>query len=59
MYKRQSVSDDDINKAAELAAAASQPVGDHRGSEEYKRAIVKTLACRAIQTAKDRAEGGS
>ena len=54
-----SVSDDDINKAAELAAAAAQPVGDHRGSEEYKRAMVKTLACRAIQTAKDRAEGGS
>ena len=38
-----SVSSDDIDKAAELAASASQPVGDHRGSEEYKRAVVKTL----------------
>ncbi len=54
-----SVSSDDIDKAAGLAAAASQPVGDHRGSEEYKRAVVKTLTARAIQTAKDRAEGGS
>ena len=54
-----SVSSDDIDKAAELAAAASQPVGDHRGSEEYKRAVVKVLTARAVQTAKDRAEGGS
>ena len=54
-----SVSSDDIDKAAELAAAASQPVGDHRGAEEYKRAVVKVLTARAVQTAKDRAEGGS
>ena len=54
-----SVSSDDIDKAAELAAAASQPVGEHRGSEEYKRAVVKVLTARAVQTAKDRAEGGS
>ena len=54
-----SASSDDIDKAAELAASAAQPVGDHRGSEEYKRAVVKTLTARAIQTAKDRAEGGS
>jgi len=54
-----SVSSDDIDKAAELASAAAQPVGDHRGSEEYKRAVVKVLTARAVQTAKDRAEGGS
>jgi carbon-monoxide dehydrogenase medium subunit len=54
-----SVSSGDIDKAAELAAAAAQPVGDHRGSEEYKRAVVKVLTARAVQTAKDRAEGGS
>ena len=50
---------DGLAKKAGLAAAASQPVGDHRGSEEYKRAVVKTMTARAIQTAKDRAEGGS
>ncbi len=54
-----SVSINDIDKAAELAAAVSQPVGDHRGSSEYKRAVVKVLTARALQTAKDRAEGGS
>ena len=53
------VSQEDADKAAELAAAASQPVGDHRGSEEYKRAMVKTLTARAIMLAKERAEGGN
>lgn len=53
-----SVSLEDADNAAELAATAAQPVGDHRGSEDYKRAVVKTLAARAIMQAKDRAEGG-
>ena len=53
------VSQEDADKAGELAAAASQPVGDHRGSEYYKRAVVKTLTSRAIMKAKARAEGGN
>ena len=53
-----SVSKEDADKAGELAAAASQPVGDHRGSEEYKRAVVKVLTSRAIINAKERATGG-
>jgi len=53
------VSQEDADKAAELAAAASQPVGDHRGSEDYKRAMVKTLTARAVMQAKERAEGGN
>ena len=53
------VSQEDADKAGELAAAASQPVGDHRGSEDYKRAVVKTLTSRAIMKAKARAEGGN
>jgi len=48
---------EDAEKAGELAAAASQPVGDHRGSEEYKRAVVKVLTTRAILKAKSRAGG--
>ena len=40
-----------------MAADASQPVGDHRGSEEFKRAIVKTMTARAIDKAQTRAEG--
>ena len=53
------VSQEEADKAGELAAAASQPVGDHRGSEEYKRAIVKVLTSRAIMQAKERAAGGN
>ena len=54
-----SVSQEDADKAGELAAAASQPVGDHRGSEEYKRAVVKVLTSRSIMQAKERAAGGN
>jgi len=53
------ITQEDADKAGELAAEASQPVGDHRGSEEYKRAVVKVLTSRAIMQAKDRAEGGN
>jgi len=52
-----SISKEDADKAGELAAEASQPVGDHRGSEEYKRAVVKVLTSRAIMQAKERAGG--
>ena len=51
------ITQEDAEKAGELAAAASQPVGDHRGSEEYKRAVVKVLTTRAILKAKSRAGG--
>ena len=49
--------ENNIAEAAQLAADAAQPVGDHRGSEEFKRAIVKTMTTRAIDKAKTRAEG--
>ena len=47
-----------IKKAADLAAKASQPVADHRGSEAYKRSLVKTLTSRALHKAIERAKGG-
>ncbi len=53
------LTDDNIAAAGRLAAEASQPVGDHRGSEEYKRSIVEVLTTRALNKAKSRAEGGS
>jgi len=53
------VSEENIKKAGELAAEASQPIGDNRGSEEYKRSVVNTLTRRAIIKAKDRAQGGN
>ncbi len=50
--------DASIHQAAELAAAASQPVSDTRGPAEYKRAMVRTLCVRALRKALARATGG-
>jgi carbon-monoxide dehydrogenase medium subunit len=47
-----------IREAAELAAAAAQPTADLRGPVEYKRAMVRTLAARALRAAATRAAQG-
>ncbi|EFH85723.1 FAD binding domain-containing protein [Ktedonobacter racemifer] len=47
-----------IRRAADLAAAASQPTSDTRGTAEYKRAMVRTLCSRALRKASVRAAGG-
>ncbi|HEX7733948.1 MAG TPA: xanthine dehydrogenase family protein subunit M [Ktedonobacteraceae bacterium] len=48
-----------ILRAADLAAAASQPSSDTRGPAEYKRAMVHTLTSRALHKARARATGGA
>lgn len=53
-----SLDDAAIHRAADLAAAASQPVSDTRGPVEYKRAMVRTLCVRALRKARTRATGG-
>lgn len=50
--------DASIHQAADLAAAASQPINDTRGPAEYKRAMVRTLTVRALRKALARATGG-
>jgi CO/xanthine dehydrogenase FAD-binding subunit len=35
----------------------AEPVSDRRGSEDYKRDLVRVLATRALQTAARRARG--
>src|SRR5258706_1355720 len=50
--------DASIHQAADLAAAASQPVSDTRGPAEYKRGMVRTLTVRALRKALARATGG-
>ncbi len=47
-----------IRQAAALTAQAAQPNADRRGSEEYKRSLVRTLTVRALRTAVARAQGG-
>lgn len=50
--------DDNIRQAAKLAAEVAQPVADARGSEDYKRALVRTYTVRALRLAVERAKGG-
>ncbi len=47
-----------IHQAADLAAAAAHPTSDTRGPAEYKRAMVRTLAVRALHKAHARVTGG-
>ena len=56
--KGKAASDDNIKQAAKLAAEAAQPVADVRGSEDYKRSLVKTYTVRALRLAVQRAKGG-
>jgi len=52
-----SLDEANIHQAADLAAAAAQPTSDIRGPAEYKRAMVRTLAIRALRRASARARG--
>ena len=56
--KGKAASDDNIRQAAALAAEAAQPIADFRGSEDYKRSLVKTYTVRALRLAVQRAKGG-
>ena len=47
--------DETIREAARLAAAQAEPMADLRGSEEYKRDMVRVLTGRAIRLALERA----
>jgi carbon-monoxide dehydrogenase medium subunit len=46
-----------LRDAAQLAAAAANPVADQRGSAEYKRHVAGVLAARALTRAAARATG--
>jgi carbon-monoxide dehydrogenase medium subunit len=49
--------DEAIDAASRLAAEASSPTADNRGSAEYKRDLVRVLTARALRTAVARARG--
>src|SRR5206468_697233 len=51
--------DDAFQRAAELAQEITSPVSDLRGPAEYKRAMVRVLALRALHRASARAHGGA
>jgi carbon-monoxide dehydrogenase medium subunit len=50
--------DDAIREAADLAAQAAEPQADHRGSEEYKRNVVRVFCERGLRTAISAAQAG-
>jgi carbon-monoxide dehydrogenase medium subunit len=56
--KGKAASDDNIRQAAKLASEAAQPIADVRGSEDYKRSLVRTYTVRALRLAVQRAKGG-
>jgi len=51
----QSLDSATIEKAGKAAAAESEPWSDLRGTEEYKRDLVRVVAKRAIRKAIERA----
>jgi aerobic carbon-monoxide dehydrogenase medium subunit len=56
--KGKTPTDENIRQAAQLAADAAEPIADFRGSEGYKRSLVKTYTVRALRKAVERAKGG-
>jgi carbon-monoxide dehydrogenase medium subunit len=54
----QRLTDEVIRQAGQKAAEAAEPQSDQRGTEEYKRSLVKTLTIRALRMAQQRLNGG-
>src|SRR5262249_49074874 len=50
--------ENNIKEAAKLASQQAEPRTDYRGTEEYKRDLVRVLAARALRRAGERAKGG-
>ena len=55
----QTLDDAAIKEAAALAAEAAEPTSDHRGSEDYKRNVVRVFTERGLRRARERAQGGA
>lgn len=52
-------SEEIVKEAARLAAAASDPTADNRGSAEYKRSVVRVFTERALTESIRQAKGGA
>jgi carbon-monoxide dehydrogenase medium subunit len=56
LLERKSLASDRIAAAAEKAAAETAPMGDFRGSAEYRREMAQVLSRRALSAAAERAQ---
>ncbi len=54
VLKGQQLSDELLEKAAQIASAESRPIDDVRSSAEYRRKMVKVLVRRALEQAAER-----
>jgi len=57
VLRGQPLTEANIDKAAEAIVAAAEPVPDQRGSEAFKRAVLRTLVKRAVNIAVRRCHG--
>jgi carbon-monoxide dehydrogenase medium subunit len=49
--------ENNIKEASKLAASEAEPLADFRGSEDYKKDLVRVLTARALRSAVQRAGG--
>jgi CO/xanthine dehydrogenase FAD-binding subunit len=49
------VTPETIERAATLAIEAAKPIGDQRGSVEFRKHLVRVLTQRTLTTARERA----
>lgn len=57
LLRGQALTRENMEKAAEMIVAASEPPADARGSEEFKRAMLRSIVVEAIERALARSKG--
>ena len=57
LLRGQKLTRENLEKAAELMVAESEPPADARGSEEFKRAMLRSIVVEAAERALARSKG--
>ncbi len=59
VIRGQALTDELLRAAGEAAKRGLDPIGDHRGSAQYKREMAAVFLGRAVKAARERARGGA